>query len=51
MTVKELIKQLQAFPQDAEITVDEEMNTRSTIKFVRFTGEFVIIEIDGARFI
>ncbi len=51
MTVKELIEKLQAFPQDAEIAVDEEMDTRSTIKFVRFTGKFVIIEVEGAKFI
>lgn len=51
MTVKELIEKLQAFPQDAEIAVDEEMDTRSTIKSVRFTGKFVIIDIEGASFI
>lgn len=49
MTVKELIEKLQAFPQEAEIVLEDEIGDRASIRFVAFTGRFVIINTEGAE--
>ncbi len=51
MTVKELIEKLQALPQDAEIYAEDYDEDRWTIVKIEFTGEYVVLTIEGDSFI
>ncbi|MEH1786385.1 MAG: hypothetical protein V7L23_12560 [Nostoc sp.] len=47
MTVKELIEQLQALPQDAQVSVENQDGYELYIIGIEFTGKFVIVKIEG----
>jgi hypothetical protein len=51
MTVKQLIEKLQAFPEEAEISVENFHDDTWNIVGIEFTGEFVTLKIEGDSFI
>jgi hypothetical protein len=47
MTVKQLIEQLQALPQEAQVSVEDHNGDEMYITEIEFTGKFVIVKVEG----